>query len=60
MPSILDLVRDPISIAMFALILVIFAWESIFPARALPRVKGWRARTLVAFVSYFVISSYLP
>lgn len=60
MPSILDLVRDPISIAMFALILLIYAWESFLPARALPRVAGWRVRTLVAFVSYFVISSYLP
>ena len=34
--------------------------EALFPARPLPRVKGWRIRALVVFVFYFYLSSYLP
>lgn len=60
MPTLLDLVQDPVSIAVFALFFALFAWEALFPARKLPHVPGWQLRGLVAFVAYFLVSSYLP
>jgi sterol desaturase/sphingolipid hydroxylase (fatty acid hydroxylase superfamily) len=34
--------------------------EALAPARALPRVAGWRVKGIAAFVAYFFLSSYLP
>jgi sterol desaturase/sphingolipid hydroxylase (fatty acid hydroxylase superfamily) len=34
--------------------------EALFPARALPQVRGWKTRALVVFTCYFFLSSYLP
>jgi sterol desaturase/sphingolipid hydroxylase (fatty acid hydroxylase superfamily) len=34
--------------------------EALFPARPLPKVRGWKTRALVVLVFYFYLSSYLP
>jgi len=60
MPSPIDLLLDPISLTVFALYAALTAWETLAPARALPRVKGWKALGLGAFAVYFFVSSYLP
>jgi sterol desaturase/sphingolipid hydroxylase (fatty acid hydroxylase superfamily) len=60
MPSPLDLLLDPISLAVFALYAALIAWEALAPARVLPAVRGWKLMGLAAFVAYFFISSYLP
>jgi sterol desaturase/sphingolipid hydroxylase (fatty acid hydroxylase superfamily) len=60
MPTPLELLLDPISLAVFAIYAALILWEAIAPARALPAVKGWRAIGLAAFVFYFFLSSYLP
>jgi sterol desaturase/sphingolipid hydroxylase (fatty acid hydroxylase superfamily) len=60
MPTLFELVRDPISLSSFALYGVLILWETAFPARRLPEVKGWKLRGLLAFSLYFVLSSYLP
>src|SRR5215470_480319 len=60
MPSPIDLLLDPISLAVFALYAALIAWEALAPARALPRVPGWKLRGLAAFAGYFFLSSYLP
>jgi sterol desaturase/sphingolipid hydroxylase (fatty acid hydroxylase superfamily) len=60
LPSPIDLLLDPISLAVFALYGVLIAWEAVVPARPLPVVKGWRLRGLSAFAAYFLVSSYLP
>ena len=60
MPSPIDLLLDPISLTVFALYAALITWESIAPARPLPRVKGWKALGLGAFAIYFFLSSYLP
>ena len=60
MPSPLDVLLDPISLSVFALYAALIAWEALAPARALPRVKGWKALGLAAFAIYFFLSSYLP
>jgi len=60
MPTLLELVLDPISLCSFALYGLLILWEAAFPARSLPEVKGWKLRGLLAFSFYFVLSSYLP
>ncbi len=60
MPSPIDLLLDPISLGVFALYAGLIVWETLVPARALPRVKGWKALGLGAFAVYFFLSSYLP
>jgi sterol desaturase/sphingolipid hydroxylase (fatty acid hydroxylase superfamily) len=51
---------DPISLTVFALFGALIALEALFPARALPSVRGWWLRGLGAFAVYFFLSSYLP
>jgi sterol desaturase/sphingolipid hydroxylase (fatty acid hydroxylase superfamily) len=60
MPSLLSLILDPVSLAVFAIFAALMLWEALAPARALPRVRGWRIRGVVAFAGYFFLSSYLP
>lgn len=60
MPSPLDVLVDPISIAVLAIYGSLMLWEAAFPARALPRMKYWRMRGLAAFAVYFYLSTYLP
>jgi sterol desaturase/sphingolipid hydroxylase (fatty acid hydroxylase superfamily) len=60
MPSLVQLVTDPVSLAVFALYAAVVAWEAWRPARALPAVTGWRTRGLLAFAAFFLVSSYLP
>jgi len=60
MPSPIDLLLDPISLSVFTLYAALIAWETLFPARPLPRVKGWKVLGLGAFAVYFFLSSYLP
>jgi sterol desaturase/sphingolipid hydroxylase (fatty acid hydroxylase superfamily) len=60
MPSILDILRDPATLAVLALFAALAVWERITPGRALPKVRGWNARALLAFVLFLAISIYLP
>ena len=60
MPSPLDLLRDPISLTVFAVYGALIFWEALFPARRLPRAAFWRTRGLGAFAVFFLLSSYLP
>jgi sterol desaturase/sphingolipid hydroxylase (fatty acid hydroxylase superfamily) len=59
-PSPLELLMDPVSWGVFALYLGLLVWERLRPARALPKVRGWLPRALLAFVLFFFVSSYLP
>jgi sterol desaturase/sphingolipid hydroxylase (fatty acid hydroxylase superfamily) len=59
-PTPLQLLLDPISLTVFAIYGALILWEAVFPARALPRVRGWRLMGLAAFTGYFFLSSYLP
>jgi sterol desaturase/sphingolipid hydroxylase (fatty acid hydroxylase superfamily) len=60
MPHILDILLDPVSLAVFALYGALILWEALAPARRLPQVRGWRLAGLAAFAAYFLLSSYLP
>ena len=60
MPTPLEILMDPISLAVIAIYAALFLWESLFPGRKLPRVPFWVLRGLLAFAFYFYLSSYLP
>lgn len=60
MPSPLDLLLDPVAIAVFTMYAVLILYETLAPARVLPAAPAWKARGLAAFVVYFFVSSYLP
>ncbi len=60
MPTPLDILMNPVSIAVLGLYAGLMIWERIAPGRVLPEVRGWRVRGLSTFVVYFFLSSYLP
>lgn len=60
MPTPLEILLDPISLAVIAMFVALAAWEAVAPARRLPEVRGWKLRGLAAFAFYFYLSSYLP
>ena len=60
MPTPLQILMDPVSLTVLALYGALILIEALFPARPLPRVKGWRTRALIVFAFYFFLSSYLP
>ena len=60
MPTPLEILLDPVSLAVLAIYGALILVEALFPARALRRIPGWHARALVVFVVYFFLSSYLP
>lgn len=59
-PSPLDLLLDPVSLMLIGLFAALALAETLFPARQLPVVPGWRVRGLASFAVYFFLSSYLP
>jgi sterol desaturase/sphingolipid hydroxylase (fatty acid hydroxylase superfamily) len=60
MPTPLEILLDPVSLAVLAIYAGLILLEALFPARPLPRVRGWHARALAVFAGYFFLSSYLP
>lgn len=60
LPTPLELINDPISIAVFAIYGGLMLWEGLAPARKLPKVKFWKLRGILAFALFFFLSSYLP
>ncbi len=60
MPTPLEILLDPVSLVVIALYAGLLLWEKAAPGRALPYVRGWRTRGLIAFGVYFYLSSYLP
>lgn len=60
MPTPLQILLDPVSLAVLGLYGALILLEALLPARPLPQVKLWRTRALVVFACYFFLSSYLP
>lgn len=60
MPTPLEILLDPISLAVMGIYALLFIWESLFPGRKLPKMKFWVLRGIVAFFCYFFLASYLP
>jgi len=60
MPTLLDLILHPVSLAFFGIYAALMLWEWLAPARPLPRMAGWHWRGMLSFVVYFLLASYLP
>ena len=60
MPTPIQVLLDPVSLAILGLFATMIVIEAVFPARKLPAVKGWRFRALLMFTGYFFLSAYLP
>ena len=60
MPTLLELLTDPITLTMLSMFAALALAERLFPGRALPHVPGWHVRALAVFAGYFLLSSYLP
>jgi len=60
MPTPLEILLDPVSLAVLSIYALLMIWEAIFPARQLPKIKYWKLRGLSAFAFFFYLSSYLP
>lgn len=60
MPNPIEILLDPISIAVLALYAGLMLWEWFAPGRTLPVVKYWKLRGLISFVVYFYLSTYFP
>ena len=56
----LEILLDPVSIAVLAMYATLMYWEAVYPAQKLPKVKFWKLRGLSAFTFFFFLSSYLP
>jgi len=60
LPNPLELLLDPVSLAVFGIYALLMLWEAFWPARSLPEVKYWKLKGLTAFMVFFFLSSYLP
>ncbi len=60
MPTLLQLILDPVSLVIFTIIGGLMLWETVAPARKLPKVRGWQAKGIAMFAVFFLVSSYLP
>ena len=60
MPSPIDILLDPVSIAILVMYLLLMIWEGIFPARRLPAIPFWHVKGILFFFFFFYLSTYLP
>lgn len=59
-PSLGAVVTDPISIMVYFIFGGLFIWESLFPARKLPKMPYWKLKGLLFFAAYFILTTYIP
>lgn len=60
MPNPIEMLLDPVNLTILGFYACVFVWETLFPGRPLPKIPYWNLRGLVAFVVFFLLSSYLP
>jgi len=60
LPNPIEILKDPASIIVISIFIVLMVAEELFPGRALPKIKNWKAKGIVSFVIYFFLSTYLP
>lgn len=60
MPSPLDILLDPATLATLAMLAGLALWETLAPGRPLPQVRGWLPRTAVTLLAFLMLSAYLP
>lgn len=60
MPTPTEILLDPISLVLFVIYGTLIFLEWLSPGRQLPTVKGWIPRSILTFMCYFYLSTYLP
>jgi sterol desaturase/sphingolipid hydroxylase (fatty acid hydroxylase superfamily) len=60
MPTPIEMLLDPVSLAIMAMYALLMIYEACFPARKLPDVRFWKLKGIVAFFLFFFLSGYLP
>jgi sterol desaturase/sphingolipid hydroxylase (fatty acid hydroxylase superfamily) len=60
LPTPLQILKDPASIIVISIFLILLIAEELFPGRPLPKIKHWKIKGILAFVIYFFLSTYLP
>lgn len=59
-PSPIEVLLDPVSLIVYAIFGGLFIWESLFPARELPKIKFWKLRGLLFFIAFMLLTTYIP
>jgi sterol desaturase/sphingolipid hydroxylase (fatty acid hydroxylase superfamily) len=60
MPTPLEILLDPITIAVILTYFSLVLWEALRPARSLPQVKSWYFKGILSFFAFIFLSTYLP
>lgn len=60
MPTPIDILLDPATLVVLAMLAGLALWETLAPGRPLPRVRGWLPRTLATLFAFLMVSAYLP
>ncbi|WP_234110810.1 MULTISPECIES: sterol desaturase family protein [Chryseobacterium] len=60
LPNAWEVLKDPASIVVISIFLILMIAEELAPGRQLPPVKFWRIKGIIAFIAYFFLSTYLP
>lgn len=60
MPSLLEVLLDPISLWVIAIYVGLILLETLFPGRKLASINSWKLRAFISFVFYFYLATYLP
>ena len=60
MPTPIEILLDPISLATIAIFAALIAYEQIAPAEKLAEARAWRLRGIIAFFLFLYVSTYLP
>ena len=60
MPTPIEVLLDPATLATLAIVAALALWEWLAPGRPLPRVRGWALRAGAAMVGYLLLATYLP
>ena len=60
LPTPLEILLDPVSLIVYAIFGGLMLWESLFPARKLPKMKFWRLRGIAFFIVYVFLTTYVP
>ncbi|HSK13142.1 MAG TPA: sterol desaturase family protein, partial [Phnomibacter sp.] len=60
MPTPHEIFLDPVMLIIMGMYLLLILWEFIFPARRLPHIPFWKLKGIAAFVTYVLLSTYVP
>ncbi|MDG1752097.1 MAG: sterol desaturase family protein [Thalassotalea sp.] len=60
MPTPLEILLDPISIGLLIIYFSLVFIEAIAPGHEVKAVKGWIPKSMLVFIFYFYLATYLP